>query len=243
MRVIYSIYAWIALALVTVFLVGIGIPPLIFGRNYFMGLAKTWAKMNMFIFAARAKVEGIEHLDRDTNYVFMGNHQSYVDIFLFLSVIPQRVLFMAKEELFKIPVFGFGVRALGLIPINRGESRDALKSLFEAAKKIQAGNSVILFPEGTRSKDGNMLPFKRGAFTLAVRTGLQIAPFVIEGTDKSLSKGSFLVNPFKRVHIRFMEPVSPQGMKDRELLELIRERMEHEQQELRGTGAGEQSGA
>lgn len=77
-----------------------------------------------------------------------GNHQSYIDIFLLLAIIDKKFLFMAKEELFKIPMFGFAIKALGIIPINRGgESRDALKSLFEAAKKIQDGYSVLLFPE------------------------------------------------------------------------------------------------
>lgn len=242
MNFIYSLFVWPLLALNTVVLVVIGMVPLMFGVNIYMGLARLWAKINMLIYTVRTRVEGLEKLDKNKNYVFMGNHLSYVDIFFLLSIIEQNVIFMAKEELFKIPVFGFGVRALGLVPINRGESKDALKSLFEAAKKIQSGYSVILFPEGTRSGDGNMLPFKRGAFTLAVRTGLEIAPFVLEGTSDTLKKGSFLAKPFRKARVRFLDPVSPKGMKDRELLDLIRERMEIEQRELRGAGTGEQSG-
>lgn len=240
MRIIYSIFVWPALALNTLFMVSLGVVPLLFGKNYYMSLAKVWARVNMLIFTVRYDVEGMEHIDKDKNYVFMGNHLSYVDIFLLLSILDKKFVFMAKEELFKLPVFGFGIRAVGIVPINRGESRDALKSLFEAAKRIQSGYSVVLFPEGTRSPDGEMLPFKRGAFTLAVRTGLEIAPFVLEGTSKALKKSSFLANPFQKVRIRFLEPVSPQGMKDRELLELIRERMEIEQKELRSAGAGKQ---
>ncbi|ADD68209.1 1-acyl-sn-glycerol-3-phosphate acyltransferase [Denitrovibrio acetiphilus DSM 12809] len=238
MKIIYSAFVWIALAFHTVILVLIGMPFLLVGINIYLSLARLWAKINIFLFGVRAKVEGVENLSPDRNYVFMGNHQSYVDIFVLLSVIDKRFTFMAKEELFKIPVFGFGIRAIGLVPINRGESRDALKSLFAAAKKIQEGYSIVLFPEGTRSDDGNMLPFKRGAFTLAVRTGHEIAPFVIEGSGETLPKSSFKINPFQKVTIRFLEPVSPEGMKDRELLELIRKRMESEQKELRNSGAG-----
>ena len=233
MRIIYSVFVWPALALNTVILSCIGAVCLLFGKNIFFGLAKLWAKINMLIFAVRYDIEGMEKLDPNKNYVFMGNHLSYVDIFLLLAIINKDFLFMAKEELFKIPFFGFAIRALGIIPINRGESRDALKSLFAAAKKIQDGYSVLLFPEGTRSPDGEMLPFKRGAFTLAVRTGHDIAPFVLEGTERSLAKGSFLANPFQKVRVRFLDPVSPGGLKDRDLLVLIRERMEDEQKELR----------
>jgi len=238
MRAVYSLIVWIVLALQTVVLVLIGLVPLLFGKNIYMDLARIWAKINLTMLAVSYKVEGLENLDKSKNYVFMGNHQSYVDIFLLLAVIDKHFLFMAKEELFKIPAFGFAIKTLGLIPINRGESRDALKSLFAAAKKIQEGYSVLLFPEGTRSKDGEMLPFKRGAFTLAVRTGHNIAPFILEGTGKALPKNSFFARPFQKVKIRFLEPVCPEGMKDRELLTTIRERMESEQKELRDSWAG-----
>jgi len=230
---IYSIFVWISLSLATAFLVIVGFFPLMFGKNIFMNLARIWGKINLLLFAVRYEVEGLEHIKNDKHYVFMGNHQSYVDIFLLLSIIDKDFVFMAKEELFKIPFFGFGIKTLGLIPINRGESRDALKSLFAAAKKISEGFSVLLFPEGTRSPDGDMLPFKRGAFTLAVRTGFEIAPFVLEGTAKSLKKKSFLVVPFQKSKVRFLEPVSPEGLKDRDLLNIIREKMENEQKELR----------
>jgi len=239
MRIIWSLFVWPLLAFQTVFLVTVGALPLIFGKNVYLELARVWAKVNMLIFAVRYDIEGMEHLDPEKNYVFMGNHQSYVDIFLLLNIIDKRFLFMAKEELFKIPFFGFAIKSIGLIPINRGESRDALKSLFAAAKKIQEGYSVLLFPEGTRSDGEEMLPFKRGAFTLAVRTGHQIAPFVLEGTGRALAKKSFLVNPFQKVKVRFLEPMSPEGMKDRELLKVIREKMEVEQKDLRSTWSGE----
>jgi 1-acyl-sn-glycerol-3-phosphate acyltransferase len=236
-NIMYSVFAWLSLVFITVVLVTIGAVFLVFGKNIFPLLAKIWAWLNIRAFGVRWRAEGLENLEKGKNYVFMGNHQSYVDIFLLLTVLDQHFLFMAKEELFKIPVFGFGIKAIGLIPINRGESRDALKSLFEAARKIQEGHSVLLFPEGTRSKDGVMLPFKRGAFTLAVRTGLQIAPFVLDGTSEALPKSSFLVRPFRKVRVRFLPPVSPDGLKDRDLLEIIREKMENEQRELRSSGA------
>ncbi|MGD9808714.1 MAG: lysophospholipid acyltransferase family protein [Deferribacterales bacterium] len=235
---LYSVFVWFVVIFLTVFLVTLGLFPLMVGKNAYLTLARIWAKGIMLSCCASTKIEGMEKLDPDKNYVFMGNHQSYADIFFLLSIMDKRFLFMAKEELFKIPVFGFAIKSIGLIPINRGESRDALKSLFEAARKIQEGYSVLLFPEGTRSADGEMLPFKRGAFTLAVRTGHNIAPFMLEGTMDVLPKGSFIFKPFRKIRIRFLDTVSPEGLKDRELLDMIRERMEHEQKELRDSRAG-----
>ncbi|MGE4317965.1 MAG: lysophospholipid acyltransferase family protein [Deferribacterales bacterium] len=237
MKTIYSLIVWIIFGSMTVFLVILGIPFVILGKNPYMYLSRVWARMSSALFLVRYEVEGLEKIEPDKNYVFMGNHQSYVDIFSMITIIDKKFIFMAKRELFKIPFFGFAIKHMGLVPIDRGESREALKSLFEAAKKIQEGYSVLLFPEGTRSTDGVMLPFKRGAFTLAVRTGQQIIPFVIDGSGKVMKKGGFIITPFKKVRIRFLDPVSPEGVKDREMLDLIRQRMEDAQKELGGAGA------
>jgi 1-acyl-sn-glycerol-3-phosphate acyltransferase len=224
----------------TVFLVLLGVPQTLFGvkRSPYFFLAKIWAKISTMMFAVRLEVEGLEKIKPGKNYVFMGNHQSYVDIFTMLSILDKNFLFMAKKELFKIPFFGYAIKQMGLIPIHRGESREALKSLFDAAKKIQEGYSVLLFPEGTRNNNQEMLPFKRGAFVLAARTGQEIAPFIIEGSGDALPKDSFRIRPFKKVRVRFLDPVNLDGMKDRDALPMIRERMENAQKELRCSGAG-----
>lgn len=238
MKLIYSLIVWILFIILTVVCVAVGVLPLIFGVNVYLQLARFWARVSSAMFLVKYEVDGMEKIKPDTNYVFMGNHQSYVDIFSMLALIDKNFVFMAKRELFKIPVFGFAIKHMGLVPIDRGESRESLKSLFEAAKMIQNGYSVLLFPEGTRSDDGNMLPFKRGAFTLAVRTGQDIVPFVIEGSGRVLKKNGFIINPFKTVRIRFLDPVSPTGVKDREMMDIIRERMEDARKELGSLGAG-----
>lgn len=238
MKILYSLIVWILFIVLTVVCVAAGIPFLIFGKNIYLALARFWARRSSNLFLVSYHVEGIEKISPDKNYVFMGNHQSYVDIFSMLALIDKKFVFMAKRELFKIPVFGFAIKHMGLVPIDRGESRESLKSLFEAAKKIQEGYSVLLFPEGTRSDDGVMLPFKRGAFTLAARTEQDIIPFVIEGSGRVLRKGGFIINPFKTVKIRFLDPVAPTGVKDRDMMNIIRERMENAQKELSGAGTG-----
>lgn len=239
MKILYSFIVWVLFITLTVVCVIVGVPFVLMGKNPYMVLARFWAKRSSNLFLVRYDVQGLDKIKTDRNYVFMGNHQSYVDIFSMISIIDKEFIFMAKRELFKIPFFGYAIKHMGLVPIDRGESRESLKSLFEAAKKIQEGYSVLLFPEGTRSDDGKMLPFKRGAFTLAARTNQEIIPFVIDGSGKVHKKGGFIINPFKTVKIRFLDSVSPEGIKDREMLELIRERMENAQKELSGTGTGE----
>jgi 1-acyl-sn-glycerol-3-phosphate acyltransferase len=244
MLYIYSFFFWIYLGLVTAVLVLIGMPKaLLFkGSTPYKPLAVIWSKAFLFYLGVKADVRHLDRIKKDTNYVFMGNHLSYVDIFLLMYVLRDRnLLFMAKKELFKIPLLGFAMNNIGMIPIEREDKKDGLKSLLQAAKKISEGYSVLLFPEGTRSKDGTLGPFKRGAFLLAVRTGNKIAPFILHGTNKALPKSGFKVYPFKKVTLEFLEPVDAAGMKDRELLAAVREVMLNELGQS-DSGAGEQSG-
>ena len=122
---------------------------------------------------------------------------------------------LAKEELFKIPIFGPAMRRAGYIPINRGNPRDALKSLNNAAAKIREGASVVVFPEGTRSEDGNLLPFKNGGFILAIKSRVPIIPVAIHGTQAIKPKKSFWIHP-RTVHLHFGDPIETAGMRTRD---------------------------
>ena len=150
------------------------------GKTYHW-LALLWSKGCLLAAGIRLIVEGAEHLPHDRPLIFMGNHQSYFDIPVLFQATPLPFTWLAKEELFRIPVFGHSIRAAGYIPINRGNGRDSLKSLNRAAELVKAGRSVAIFPEGTFSGDGRLLPFKRGGFILAAMSGVPIAPFSIAG--------------------------------------------------------------
>ena len=150
------------------------------GKTYHW-LALQWSKGCLWAAGIRLTVEGTEHLPCDRPLIFMGNHQSYFDIPVLFQATPLPFTWLAKEELFRIPVFGHSIRAAGYIPINRGNGRDSLKSLNRAADLVKAGRSVAIFPEGTFSGDGTLLPFKRGGFILAAMSGVPIAPFSIAG--------------------------------------------------------------
>lgn len=220
---LYSVIFWIFLGLFTALLVIIGFPSVFLSKNPYKFITGFWASCFLFYLGIKINIEGEEKLDPDTHYVFMGNHLSYVDIFVLLKVMHNRhFLFMAKKELFKVPFFGFALKKIGMIPIEREDKKDGLKSLLSAAKKISEGYSVLLFPEGTRSSDGTLGEFKRGAFVLASRTGNNIAPFIISGTSDAVPKHGFKVFPFKTVNLKFLDPIVTKGMKDKELLVHVR---------------------
>lgn len=151
-------------------------------------------------------ISGIDGLDRSRPYIFAANHQSQFDIVVLQGYLGFDFRWLAKQELFNIPVFGQAMRRAGYVPVDRSHGRQALKSLDEAARRIAAGTSVIIFPEGTRSRDGNMLPFKPGAMVLAIKAGVPLVPVAITGTHAILPKGKLLSRP-GRVTIRAGEPI------------------------------------
>lgn len=141
-------------------------------------------------------VEGLNRLDPQRQYLFVVNHQSNFDIPVLVQALPQfQLRWIAKKELLWIPFFGWAMWAAKHIFVDRADSLDALKSLKLAKQRIAAGISVVVFPEGTRSTDGKLLPFKRGGFLLALKTNTPIVPVTINGTGKLLGRGEWRVQP------------------------------------------------
>jgi 1-acyl-sn-glycerol-3-phosphate acyltransferase len=161
------------------------------GRSYAFH-ARLWARFGLALNNTPVKMRGAEHLP-DGPFILMSNHQSNFDILALIATIPRRVYWIAKKELFDIPLFGSSMRRGGYIPLDRSDGRKALKSMENAAAIIRKGSSVVMFPEGTRSRDGQLLPFKRGGFMLAVRAGVPVIPVTINGSGK--------VNPGGRVKL------------------------------------------
>lgn len=145
--------------------------------------ARLWARLALALNRVQVTVSGTEHLP-DGPVVFMSNHQSNFDILSLLSSLPRQIHWIAKKELFEIPVFGPSMRRGGYIPLDRGDGRKALQSMDEAADAIRQGKSVVLFPEGTRSTDQKLLPFKRGGFILARKAGVPVIPVTINGSGR-----------------------------------------------------------
>ena len=182
-------------------------------------LPQFWARIICWCAGVEVTVQGQENLDRTKTYIFAANHQSQFDIFALQGYLGFDFRWMAKKELFAIPIFGAGMRAAGYISVDRSRGRQAVQSLNEAAQRIADGTSVIIFPEGTRSRDGLLQPFKSGAMVLAIKAGVPIVPVAIIGTHHVLAKGKLLPQPGP-VMIRLGRPIESSLFKPAEKQEL-----------------------
>ncbi|HET9226461.1 MAG TPA: lysophospholipid acyltransferase family protein [Thermoanaerobaculia bacterium] len=174
--------------------------------NWTFGVARIWGHCVLKASAVRIQAHYDPALEPGRSYVFLANHQSLFDIPLLLSTCPGQVRMMAKRSLFRIPIFGWGMAAGGFIPIDRGDRSTARQSFASALARLKAGTSILLFPEGTRSKVDTLLPFERGGFLLAMKTGLPIVPVGIRGTRAVQPKGSFAIQPGP-VEVRYGAPI------------------------------------
>ncbi len=169
--------------------------------------AHIWSKASIFLAGIKVKVKGIENLKTNKPVIYIANHQSLFDIPLLYAYIKKPFIIMAKKSLFQIPIFGWHLSLSGNIPINRQDIYRAAESLLKALKKAKGDYSILLFPEGTRSLDGNLLPFKRGAFLLAKRVCHPIIPVIIKGTNQVLPKGKLLIKS-SIVELEFMNMIT-----------------------------------
>jgi len=169
-------------------------------------IARLWGRIMLFLTSVKVEVHGQENVTYGRSQIFMSNHQSGFDIFVLLAYTPRYFAWIAKKELFRVPFFGPALRRLGAIEIDRKNVVRAMHSIDDAARIIREGKSVMTFPEGTRSKDGHIQPFKKGVFHLALKSGVPIVPITIIGTREIMPKKSLRVTPGK-VTLIIHEPV------------------------------------
>jgi 1-acyl-sn-glycerol-3-phosphate acyltransferase len=161
------------------------------GRYVYL-ISRFWSWLTLTLGGVSLRVSGLNHIDPRRQYVFMVNHQSNVDIpVLFQSLRGFQLRWLAKKEILWVPLFGWAMWAAGHIAVDRGDRKDALRSLKKAQERLAGGISIVIFPEGTRSSDGGLLPFKRGGFLLAVKTQTPIVPVTINGSGQILAKGDW----------------------------------------------------
>jgi 1-acyl-sn-glycerol-3-phosphate acyltransferase len=195
---------------------------------------RLWSTLVLWAVGVRVRVHGLGKLTGEP-HIFASNHVSWFDVPALAKILP-RYKFVAKAELFKVPIFGGGMRAVGMIEIQRENRKAAFGAYEVAAEKIRSGSSVVVFPEGTRGHAYPLRPFKKGPFVLAIAAGVPIVPIVVHGTIEIMPKGSLWAHP-GTIDVHLLEPVSTTGVDydHREaLMQTVRTRMADAMRELYG---------
>ncbi|MBT3759508.1 MAG: 1-acyl-sn-glycerol-3-phosphate acyltransferase [Candidatus Marinimicrobia bacterium] len=191
-------------------------------KNITGGLVRFWNNWVLWSTGIHINVQGMDNLDARQQYIFIGNHESALDIPVAVASLPFNVVFLAKKELFTIPLFGWGMSAAGMIKVDRQNRDRAKRSVGSALEALEKRNiSIIMYPEGTRSYTPEMLPFKKGAFILAIRSGLPIVPITISGAREIAPKNTLRLH---RGEINFIigKPIQTTGYEESQRNELLK---------------------
>ena len=219
---VFLVSLWTVLAAILGFLL------LPFGqRNAVYITSQFWSLFILKTVGVKWRVKGLKNLPADRPVIIVSNHASHIDTPVLFKVVPFALYFVAKKELRKVPFMGWVMVAFGMIFVDRGNTEKAKKSLKKAAKQVQKGKSIVTFPEGTRSPDGKVRRFKKGAFALALQTKVEIVPVALKGTHEINPPGSYQLNSgLVCVHIGQPIPVEEQaGKTPGELAEFVKEKI------------------
>jgi 1-acyl-sn-glycerol-3-phosphate acyltransferase len=187
-----------------------------------------FVRLGLTIVGVRLKVVGLERLDPAKTYMFTPNHQSLIDVAIFWICLGRNVAYLAKKELLRNPVLRYGFPVIGVVAVDRSNRTAAVNSARMATENLRRGKSYVVYPEGTRSPDGRLLPFKKGAFIMAMDAGVPIVPVTISGGTAVMPKGKMSVLP-ATIRITIHEPIPVEGYSRENLaglIELTRARIE-----------------
>ena len=211
--ILISIKSWGIIILATIFFAAAAILISFFGNaERTQKIARLWGKTIIKFLGINIRVSGSENIDESKSYLIVSNHQSYFDIFVLLAYLNIKFRFIAKKSLFNIPFLGWSMKKLGYIPIDRENLRSALKSVKKSTELLKNKTSILIFPEGTRSSDGNPSSFKKGGLNMFLKQGdMTVLPVVIKGTVNILRKNSLTVHPGKTVELHILKPLNAAG--------------------------------
>ena len=193
-----------------------------------MSWATTASRLALGLSGIRYRVSGRQHVPSGTAVVYCSNHQSNVDPPVLYRALDRRLHILFKAELRSVPILGIVMETGGFIPVTRGKRDAAMGAIDLAAASIRSGNSFLIFPEGTRSRNEELLPFKKGGFIMAIKAQAPIVPVAVSGGRDAMRKGSAIIRPVM-VDVKIGEPVLTAGytLDDRDLLiAIVRERIE-----------------
>ncbi len=181
-------------------------------REWFDWVHRNWSRSLLLVAGVRVEVEGLEHARRDRAQVLMANHQSIFDVWALMAALPVSLRFVAKGELARVPLFASACRAAGHVFIDRGRAFQATAAIRVAGERMRReGLTLVMFPEGTRSPDGSLGPFRRGTFALAIDLGAPLIPAAVVGGGAVSPPGRRSVHP-GTIHVRLGEPLSMEGL-------------------------------
>ena len=217
MRFLRSLVAWVVVGLATVVfgVLAVVTAPLPPRGEWFRRLSRGWSGIIFFFSGVSVEVLHPERLVRDRSFVIAANHESFYDIPVLFSVLPMATRFLAKRNLFRMPFLGWSMAAAGFVPVDRGERAHSRGVVDAALQGLQGGGSLVVFPEETRTRTGELLPFKSGAALFALKSGLPLLPIGMSGTFRILRRGGFFVTP-SRVVVAVGEPIEVVGRSTRE---------------------------
>lgn len=230
LRTLFFTLPLIYLSTVALGVVAEAIAPFDRQRRWQHQLARLWARVLLVCSLVRVRVRGRERLTAGGRYVYVANHQSYADVPVLLACLPPGVRFMAKASLFAIPFTGWYMRRAGHLPIDIDATNvhANARQLLQAVRAIRQGHSIVVFPEGGRSRSGALEEFKTGIFLAALKAGAPVVPVTVVGTNRVLAMDSWVIHP-GRVELVFDQPVATEGMGRAQLdglVQRVRERME-----------------
>ncbi|MBI5487313.1 MAG: 1-acyl-sn-glycerol-3-phosphate acyltransferase [Deltaproteobacteria bacterium] len=183
-------------------------------------LMNIWSRGCLRSAGVRVSVRGLEHVLRDRPQIFFSNHASIADICVLGAILPVEYRWLARKEVFSVPFIGWYLTVARHLKIDRGDRSSAIRLLNEAAERVRSGTNVLVFPEGTRSPDGNLLPFKKGVFHLALAAGVPIVPIRLLGSGRIIPKGSMRLGAAE-VEVVLGAPISTEGLGEADLPALM----------------------
>lgn len=221
MRFLRSLGVWFVIAAATIVFGALAVPlSLLPPRGaLFAVLSRGWSRTILFASGVRVAVLHAERLRAGRSYVVAPNHESFYDILALFAKLPVPVAFLAKRNLFRVPFLGWSMAAAGFVPVDRHERRKTRATVDVALRRLERGRSLVVFPEETRTRDGELLPFKTGAALLALRSGLPLLPVGIAGTFRIQRRGGFTITP-SPVALAVGEPIEVAERSPRERAEL-----------------------
>ena len=210
-KVFYTVYAWIVIVVLwssgyfVSIVSAIGIKD---KEGKYNSIERKFTQISFRLLGINFDVKGLENIPEKEPVIFVSNHQSLIDVKLSIAAIPRNFSFISKDILFKIPLLGKYMKTSGHIGIRRTDERNAYGTLSEVIKKLDGGKSIIFFPEGTRSENGELGKFKRGISMVILKSGRKVIPTAIMGSRGFLPKSSILSNPGHRdICFRFGKPI------------------------------------